>query len=158
MLFALKYPQHVKKLVSVDIAPINYPSIASFQNYVNWMKEINLATLTTRREADLHLQTYLAVRHFNTMLLLCLNSIPKSTTISSNLNFANFSLPILFPRNLPTEKQNGVGHATSMRLVNTWRMYEISTRSKKFPTTNFLETHYLQAAQRVTTSPMMPSR
>ena len=104
MLFALKYPQRMKKLVSVDIAPINYPSIASFQNYVNWMKEINLATLTTRREADLHLQTYIAVRHFNATLLLCLNSIPKSTTISSNLNFASFSLPILFPHNLPTGK------------------------------------------------------
>lgn len=62
MLFALKYPNRVDKLCIVDIAPVNYPELKGFQNYIKWMSGVPLNSIKSRRDADEYLQQFLPVR------------------------------------------------------------------------------------------------
>lgn len=67
MTFALKYPDVIQDIVSVDNAPINLALLSSFGKYIQAMKKIEDAGVTRQLEADKILMEYeqsLAIRHF----------------------------------------------------------------------------------------------
>ena len=52
MLLALRHPELVERLVVVDVAPVPYDHAAEFEGYIAAMRAIDLATLSSRAEAD----------------------------------------------------------------------------------------------------------
>jgi len=52
MWLALQQPACVKRLVAVDIAPVNYPHGDGFVSYINAMQQIPVTTYKQRSEAD----------------------------------------------------------------------------------------------------------
>ncbi|CAM3452012.1 alpha/beta fold hydrolase [Nocardioides dubius] len=52
MLLALRHPELVERLVVVDIAPVDYPSGSEFAGYIAGMQALDLASLSTRAQAD----------------------------------------------------------------------------------------------------------
>ncbi|HET9871057.1 MAG TPA: alpha/beta fold hydrolase [Propionibacteriaceae bacterium] len=52
MTVALQHPEIVERLGVVDIAPVRYPGPSSFTGYVEAMRALDLAKLSTRSEAD----------------------------------------------------------------------------------------------------------
>lgn len=62
MTLALRSPDLVSAIVSVDNAPINAPLSNDFAKYIRGMKEIEGANVTKQREADEILQPYEPVR------------------------------------------------------------------------------------------------
>jgi len=58
MTFALKYPDVIQDIVSVDNAPINLALLSSFGKYIQAMKKIEDAGVTRQLEADKILMEY----------------------------------------------------------------------------------------------------
>jgi esterase len=58
MALALRHPALVERLCVVDIAPVHYPGLSNFADYVRGMRALDLATLTDRASADAQLQPY----------------------------------------------------------------------------------------------------
>lgn len=54
MLYALEYSQHVQKMIVLDIAPIEYPH--SHAAYIEAILELDLATISSRSQAEKQLQ------------------------------------------------------------------------------------------------------
>jgi pimeloyl-ACP methyl ester carboxylesterase len=52
MVAALTHPDLVERLCVVDVAPVAYSDMGEFERYVAAMKDLDLATLETRDEAD----------------------------------------------------------------------------------------------------------
>jgi pimeloyl-ACP methyl ester carboxylesterase len=52
MVLALRHPELVARLCVVDIAPVAYARAGEFRGYVDAMQGLDLATITTRAEAD----------------------------------------------------------------------------------------------------------
>jgi len=67
MHLALNHPHRFNSLISVDIAPVSYSTQAAFQHLINAMKALPLADISSRQQADAHLQAAIpdpAVRQF----------------------------------------------------------------------------------------------
>ena len=67
MLLALEYPELVKKLVIVDIAPVNYQH--EFDTVINALKKIDLNNLASRTEAEKQLAESFSQPLFRQFLL-----------------------------------------------------------------------------------------
>ncbi len=65
--FALSHPERVAKLVVVDIAPVSYPR--SLGEFVTALKSLDLAEVTSRRDADRKLQEKISDRALRAFLL-----------------------------------------------------------------------------------------
>ncbi|MGI8645029.1 MAG: alpha/beta fold hydrolase [Nocardioides sp.] len=52
MIAALAHPQAVERLCVVDVAPVVYPDGSEFEGFVAAMRDLDLASLQTRDEAD----------------------------------------------------------------------------------------------------------
>ena len=52
MQVALRHPDLVRRLVVVDISPVDYRGLTSFTRYVEGMQDIDLDSLTSRGDAD----------------------------------------------------------------------------------------------------------
>lgn len=63
MVLALKWPDLIKDIVSVDNSPIDATLQSSFGKYVQGMKEIDNANVTKQSEADKILEKYEKVRY-----------------------------------------------------------------------------------------------
>jgi hypothetical protein len=58
MTLALKYPDMVHDIVSVDNAPVDAALLSSFAKYIQGMRRIEEAQVTTQAEADKILKEY----------------------------------------------------------------------------------------------------
>lgn len=58
MTFALKYPDIIRDIVSVDNAPVDAALMGNFGKYIQAMKKIEDAGITKQSEADHILQEY----------------------------------------------------------------------------------------------------
>jgi len=52
MLVALRHPEFVARLCVVDVSPVTYPSAREFSGYIAAMKDLDLARIATRDDAD----------------------------------------------------------------------------------------------------------
>lgn len=52
MVLALRHPEVVARLCVVDIAPVDYTQAGEFRGYIDAMQGMDLASVTTRAEAD----------------------------------------------------------------------------------------------------------
>lgn len=67
MAMALKYPKMISKIVAVDNAPVDAALLSSFGKYIQGMKKIDQAGVTSLTDADKILQDYeenLTIRQF----------------------------------------------------------------------------------------------
>ena len=71
MLFTLLYPQFVKQLFVVDIAPVNYPREET--EIVDFLLKIDVKNCKSRKEVDLKLSYYLNDKELRSFLLQNLN-------------------------------------------------------------------------------------
>lgn len=60
MALALQRPGLVSRLAVVDMAPVRYPALSSFAQYVHGMRSVELAQLSSRGDADERLQADVA--------------------------------------------------------------------------------------------------
>ena len=84
MLFTLLYPQFVKQLFVVDIAPVNYPREET--EIVDHLLKINVKCCKSRNEVDSKLSYYLKDKELRTFLLQNLNFNNGIYDWSLNLN------------------------------------------------------------------------
>jgi len=94
MYLALKYPQHVKRLVIVDIAPVNYSH--DFDDIFNGLFNVPLTKIKSREEAEKYLTEKIADRGIIQFLLqnLCLEKV-KGNEIGKEKNYWRFNLQVL---------------------------------------------------------------
>jgi pimeloyl-ACP methyl ester carboxylesterase len=52
MVVALRHPERVERLCVVDVAPVDYGTASEFAGYIEAMRDLDLATLGSRQEAD----------------------------------------------------------------------------------------------------------
>src|SRR3546814_7991936 len=52
MLLALLHPELVERLVVVDMSPVDYSGQSEFAGYIDGMQALELASISTRAEAD----------------------------------------------------------------------------------------------------------
>ena len=72
MNFALRYPSAVSRLIVVDVAPVDYPPFDKFNSYIEMMKALDLAKLTSRKDADEYFKSLVPVSIcVSTMHLYC---------------------------------------------------------------------------------------
>lgn len=69
MLAALRHPEHVRRLVIVDVSPVNYQHTDEFAGYIDAMSSIDLGTLDRRTEADEQLTDAVPSRTVRSFLL-----------------------------------------------------------------------------------------
>lgn len=69
MALALLRPDAVERLVVVDIAPVRYPELSNFADYVRGMRALDLQTLPDRPSADRALQPYVPDETIRSFLL-----------------------------------------------------------------------------------------
>lgn len=62
MAMALRYPKKISNIVSVDNAPVDAALLSSFGKYIQGMKKVDQAGVTSLTEADKILQDYEEVR------------------------------------------------------------------------------------------------
>lgn len=67
MLFALKYPKLVERLIIVDIAPVTY--YHSYGEYAKAMQEMNLSSMKHRNEMHAYLKAHIASERVRDFLL-----------------------------------------------------------------------------------------
>ena len=84
MLFTLLYPQFVKQLFVVDIAPVDYPKEEI--EIVDHLLKINVKSCKSRYEVDLKLSKYINNKELRTFLLQNLNYNDGVYAWSLNLN------------------------------------------------------------------------
>lgn len=63
MTLALRSPELVHDLVSVDNAPVDAALVSDFAKYIRGMKQIEEAGVTGQKDADKILSNYEEVRH-----------------------------------------------------------------------------------------------
>ena len=68
MVASISRPEIFKKLVVVDISPVNYAK-SEFINYIKLLKDLNLNQIKTRKEADLKLKEKIVDRNIRLFLL-----------------------------------------------------------------------------------------
>jgi pimeloyl-ACP methyl ester carboxylesterase len=108
MWFALNYPQLLKNLIVVDIAPINYRH--SFYPLIESLKNIPLAELTNRKQAECilaHLISDLSYRQFLLQNLILKNSGHYEWRIDLNIFQHNADHITAFPDATNTPPFNG---------------------------------------------------
>jgi len=79
MQLALDSPQRVRKLVVVDIAPVEYPKSSASSRYA-WLaalRELPVGEIETRAEADERLRRVIASRELRQFLLTNLERLPE---------------------------------------------------------------------------------
>ena len=84
MLFTLLYPQFVKQLFVVDIAPVDYPR--EEVEIVDYLLKINVKSCKSRNEVDSKLSNYLNNKELRSFLLQNLNFNNGIYSWSLNLN------------------------------------------------------------------------
>ena len=84
MLFTLLYPQFVKQLFVVDIAPVEYPREEI--EIVDYLLKIDIKNCKSRKEVDTKLSNYLNDRELRSFLLQNLNFNNGIYSWSLNLN------------------------------------------------------------------------
>ena len=103
MLFTLLYPQFVKQLFVVDIAPVNYPREKI--EIVDHLLKINVKCCKSRNEVDSKLSYYLNDKELRTFLLQNLNFNNGTYDWSLNLNTIKMGMDDLrgFPIDIITK-------------------------------------------------------
>jgi len=110
MLFTLKYPEFVDKLIVVDIAPKDYSVHARFNNIIQAILSIPLEDIKSRKEADNFLASYipeLGIRNFMLKNLKRQKSMhfkwkPNVELISKKINdLYSWNIQV-FSSNIPT--------------------------------------------------------
>lgn len=84
MLLATTYPELVQKLVVIDIAPKAYP--VHHNTILAGLKSINLATISSRGEADAALAAYVPTVNIRQFLLKNLKRTPNGFSWKINLD------------------------------------------------------------------------
>lgn len=93
MTLALRSPEIINDIVSVDNAPIDAALLSNFGNYIQGMRKIEEAGVTRQAEADKILVEYEEVR---TNLLNCflflsdITTVPPDPTVSSWESISTF--------------------------------------------------------------------
>ena len=95
MLAALRDSQFVRRLIVVDMSPVSYGGLSSFQQYVDGMRSLNLQTLRSRSEADQALLSYVEDDSVRAFLLQNLRRDGDGFTWQMNLDLLGDSLPLL---------------------------------------------------------------
>jgi len=83
MVFALKYPELVKKLAILDIAPVAYP--LAFEDVIESLQALPLKTLKSRRDVDLKLGESIKLPSLRNFLLSNLKNDPQGFSWRINL-------------------------------------------------------------------------
>ncbi|WP_394752868.1 alpha/beta fold hydrolase [Crenothrix sp.] len=87
MWFALNHPERVSQLIVVDIAPINYQH--SFNNIINALRALPLATISHRKQAEILLADSIAELSYRQFLLQ--NLVLKDGHYSWRIDLAIFA-------------------------------------------------------------------
>ena len=95
MLAALARPTIVERLVVVDMAPVDYGGLTTFGRYVEGMRALDLASVTTRADADAALVPYVEDQTVRAFLLQNLVRTDSGFAWQMNLQLLGDSLPLL---------------------------------------------------------------
>jgi pimeloyl-ACP methyl ester carboxylesterase len=86
MTLALQRPQLVQRLCVVDIAPVRYPGVTDFGEFVAGMRALDLSRLTDRTSADRGLEQYVPDQTVRSFLLQSLRRDGSGWRWQLNLN------------------------------------------------------------------------
>jgi len=94
MYLALNYPQLIKQLVIVDIAPVNY--LHDFNDIFNGLFNVPLTAIKSREDADKYLKEKIVDRGIRQFLLqnLCLEKVKGNERVNEK-NYWRFNLQVL---------------------------------------------------------------
>ncbi|NYG60609.1 pimeloyl-ACP methyl ester carboxylesterase [Nocardioides daedukensis] len=97
MLLALLHPELVERLVVVDMSPVDYPGQSEFAGYIDGMQALDLASMSTRAEADEALSEAAPNRTVRSFLLQNLrrDSGGQGWRWMPNLDLLGRELPVL---------------------------------------------------------------
>ncbi|YAL82320.1 alpha/beta fold hydrolase [Dermacoccaceae bacterium W4C1] len=92
MLLALRHPELVRRLMVVDISPVDYHGAATFVPFVTGMRAMPLEELTRRAQADELMQPYAPSRTVRSFLLQNLRRTESGFRWQMNLDLLGDSL------------------------------------------------------------------
>lgn len=91
MTMALRSPELVANLVSVDNAPVRSELSPDFARYVEGMIKVEESNCTSQKEADEILQSYESVRHFCILRLLIITPLTWHVSSRSRCPYGSSS-------------------------------------------------------------------
>jgi len=95
MLLALRHPDLVERLVVVDIAPVPSSDVSQFEQLLGALATLDLATLTSRSDADERLQELIGDSTVRAFLLQNLHRTEQGWAWRANLTLLRSSLEVI---------------------------------------------------------------
>lgn len=95
MLLALRHPELVERLAVVDMSPVSYGGLSSFEQYVDGMRAVPVDRIATRGEAEQAMEPYVADPTIRSFLLQNLRRDGDGFHWQMNLDLLGDSLATL---------------------------------------------------------------
>jgi len=138
MIASISRPEIFKKLVVVDISPVNYKR-SKFINYIELLKELNLNKIQSRKEADTELQEIIVDRNLRSFLLQNLY-LDKGNNYNWKINLESLKKNIENIKLFPKIKNSFKGKTLFIKGKNSTYIQE-----KHLPIiNNFFPNYYLR--------------
>ena len=106
MLFTLLYPQFVKQLFVVDIAPVDYPR--EEVEIVDYLLKIDVQNCKSRKDVDLKLSYYISDKELRSFLLQNLSF--NNGIYSWSLDLNSIKMGMKFLRGFPTDLISNISY------------------------------------------------
>ena len=130
MLFTLLYPQFVKQLFVVDIAPVDYPKEEI--EVVDYLLKIDVKNCKSRKDVDVKLSNYINDKELRSFLLQNLNFNNGIYSWSLDLNTIKMGMKYL--RGFPIDLISNVSHIDTFCIFGENSPYINKKYKDKFKT------------------------
>ena len=130
MLFSLMYPNFVKQLFVIDIAPVEYPR--EEVEIVDHLLNINIENCKSRHEADIELAKYINDKELRSFLLQNLKFNNRKYIWSLNLNTIKSGMKDL--RGFPSDKTSNTSEIKTLCIFGGKSSYLNEKYKKQFQT------------------------
>ena len=130
MLFTLLYPQLVKQLFVVDIAPVDYPR--DEVEIVDYLLKIDVKNCKSRKDVDVKLSNYINGKELRSFLLQNLNF--NNGTYSWSLDLNSIKMGMKYLRGFPVDLISNVSHIDTVCIFGEKSPYINKKYKDKFKT------------------------
>ncbi len=130
MLFTLLYPQFVKQLFVVDIAPVDYPREEI--EVVDHLLKIDVKNCKSRKDVDVKLSNYINDKELRSFLLQNLNS--NNGIYSWSLDLNTIKMGMRYLRGFPIDLISNVSHINTLCIFGENSPYINKKYKDKFKT------------------------
>ena len=130
MLFTLLYPQFVKQLFVVDIAPVDYPREKI--EVVDYLLKIDIKNCKSRKDVDVKLSNYINDKELRSFLLQNLNFNNGIYSWSLDLNTIKMGMKYL--RGFPIDLISNISHIDTVCIFGEKSPYINKIYKDKFKT------------------------